>query len=218
MERKLFAVGLLLTAAGLVGPAWAAVPGTTATFDAGSDDFIGSTIATVQIHMAAGGNPAGFAQIRKDLQTGFDMGTQNSVWPELLGNYIADGINGAGLDLNVFNTALDETHLRFRRNVAENGWYYDFGAIQPNDWQWIPLDVSFNPAWSDATALANGWSQEPGSPSFAALMASVGWIEVRTVNQGSAIVGVDNVRLVPEPAALALLAAGGLALLRPRRA
>ena len=46
---------------------------------------------------ATGGNPDGHIQIRKDLETGFDIGTQNSVWPEFLGNYAAAGVNGAEL-------------------------------------------------------------------------------------------------------------------------
>jgi len=199
-------------------PVWAAVPGTVATFDAGEDGFIGSTIATVQVHLANGGNPNGFVQIRKDLETGFDIGTQNSNWPEFLGDYAAAGINGGGFDLNVFNIAFNQVHFRFRRNVAENGWYYDFGPVAPNGNAWVPLDVAFDPTWSDLTAAANGWSQETGSPSFAALMGSVGWIEARLINEGSALAGIDNVRIVPEPGTLALLLAGTAILGRRRLA
>ncbi len=202
----------------LAGTAWAAVPGTVATFDVDEDGFAGSTIATVQIHAAGGGNPDGHVQIRKDLLTGFDTGTQNSVWPEFLGDYAADGVNGGGFDLNVFNTTLDEAHLRMRRNVGENGWYYDFGPVAPNANQWESYDVLFDPTWDDATAMGNGWTQEAGAPGFADLMASVGWLEVRVINDGSSIVGVDNVRIVPEPGTLALLAAGLGFVARRRRA
>jgi hypothetical protein len=201
---------------GVASSTWAAVPGTVASFDVDENGFIGSTIATVQVYAASGGNPGGHVVIRKDLSSGFDMGTQNSISPALLGNYAVSGITGAGFDLNVFNTTLDEAHLRFRRNPAENGWYFNFGAVAPNANQWEPYDVAFDPAWSNATALANGWAQEASSPSFADLMASVGWIEARVINTGSAIVGVDNVRLVPEPGAFAMLGAG-LALFGRRR-
>jgi hypothetical protein len=170
----------------------------------------------VQVHSGTGGNPDGHLLIRKDLDTGFDIGTQNSVWPGFLGDYAAAGITGGGFDLNVFNITVDEAQLRLRRNVAENGWHYNFGAVLPNANAWESFDVSFNPAWDDATAIINGWTQEAGSPSFADLMASVGWLEVRLINQGSLIAGVDNVRLVPEPASLALLALG-TAIFRRRR-
>lgn len=203
---------------GVACSVWAAAPGTIATFDFGDDGFVGSTTATVQIHVANGGNPGGFVQIRKDLEPGFDIGTQNSVSPGFLGDYAAAGITGAGFDLNVFNIALDEAQLRLRRNVAENGWHYNFGAVLPNANAWESYDVLFDPTWDDATAVVNGWTQEPSSPSFADLMGSVGWLEVRLINQGSLVAGVDNVRLVPEPATLALLAVGTLVFGRRRLA
>lgn len=190
---------------GFVGTAAGAIPGTLATFDVDAEGFVGSTIATTQIHLAADGNPDGFVQIRKDLLTGFDIGTRNSVTPGFLGDYATAGIHGAGFDLNVFNTSLDEAHLRFRRAVDENGWYYDFGPVTPDGNAWGQYDVVFDPTWDDATAQANGWTQESASPSFADLFANIGWIEVRVINEGSNIVGVDNVRIVPEPATLALL-------------
>ncbi len=219
MQRESKLAGLVvLSGLFVAGTALAAVPGTVATFDTDADGFIGSTIATVQVHLDSGGNPGGFVQIRKDLTPGFDIGTQNSVWPGFLGDYAAAGVSGAGFDLNVFNTTLDEAHLRLRRAVDENGWYYDFGPVAPNANQWASYDVLFDPTWDDATAAANGWIQEDFSPSFAALMASVGWLEVRVIADGSMIVGVDNVRIVPEPATLALLTVGLGFIARRRRA
>lgn len=218
MRKNTQVVCLVIGVMGITASAWAATPGTIATFDVDEDGFVGSTIATVQIHAANGGNPNGFVQIRKDLETGFDIGTQNSVWPGFLGDYAAGGITGAGFDLNVFNIAFDDAQIRLRRNVAENGWHHSFGAVLPNANAWESFDVSFNPAWDDVTAILNGWTQEAGSPSFADLMASVGWLEVRLINEGSAIAGIDNVRLVPEPATLALLALGTAVLGRRRLA
>lgn len=217
MRRREFAISALVLSGMFAATTWAAVPGTIATFDLDEDGFQGSTIATTQIHLGAGGNPGGHVVIRKDLETSFDIGTQNSVWPGFLGDYAAAGITGAGFDLNVFNTTLNETHLRMRRNVAENGWYYDFGAVLPNANQWASYDVNFDPTWDDATAAANGWIAETGSPSFAALMSSVGWLEVRLINEVSLIAGVDNVRIVPEPGTIALLAIGLAAAVRRRK-
>lgn len=216
MNGKAILAAMLIVCS-TAGSAWAATVPTIANFDAGEDNFAGSTVATVQIHAAAGGNPDGFVQLRKDFGPGFDeIGTQNSLSPEFLGDYAADGVTGAGFDLNVFNTTLDSAQLRMRRNVGENGWHYDFGAVLPNANMWMSYDVAFDPSWTDAMASANGWMQETGSPSFADVMSSVGWLEVRLVNTGSSIVGVDNVRLVPEPSALGLLLAGLVFLGRRR--
>jgi hypothetical protein len=207
----------ILSSIAVASTTWAAVVPTVATFDTDEDNFIGSTIATVQIYASSGGNPGGHVEIRKDFGPGIDfIGTQNSVWPEFLGDYAAAGVTGGGFDLNVFNTTLDSAQLRFRRNVAENGWYYDFGAVAPNGNLWVSYDVAFDPTWSDALALGNGWQHEAGSPSFANLMSSVGWVEVRLFNLGDAVAGVDNVRIVPEPGALALVLAGLVAVGRRR--
>ena len=207
----------ILSGIALAHSAWAAVVPTVATFSADEDDFIGSTIATVQIYSGGGGNPGGHVEIRKDFGPGIDIiGTQNSVWPEFLGDYAAAGVTGGGFDLNVFETPFDSAQLRMRRNVGENGWYFEFGPIVPNGGLWASYDVAFDPTWSDALALGNGWQQEAGSPSFADLMSSVGWLEVRLFNLGSAVAGVDNVRLVPEPSALVLVLAGLVALSRRR--
>jgi len=213
---KVLAARTLCALIGSATVAGAAVPGTVARFDTGEDGFVGSTIATIQVHSANGGNPDGHIQLRKDLTTGFDIGTRNSTWPEFLGDYAADGVTGAGFDLNVFNTTLSAAQLRFRRNVAENGWHYHFGPVLPDGNRWSSYDVLFNPSWNDATALARGWTREPNAPAFADLFRSVGWLEVRLINDGSAMVGIDNVRLVPEPAALGLLLAGATLLGRRR--
>lgn len=206
----------VLSGIAAAGTTWAAVVPTVATFDVDEDGFAASTTATVQIYAPAGGSPDGHVLIRKDLTTGFDIGTQNSSWPQFLGDYAAAGVTGGGFDLNVFGTSLDAVQFRLRRNVAENGWYYDFGAVAPNANLWASYDVAFDPSWSDATAAGNGWLQEAGSPTFAALMGSVGWIEVRAINEGSAIVGVDNVRIVPEPAVLGFALTGAVVLGRRR--
>lgn len=208
----------LLVASAVAVPALGAAP-IVATFSLGEDNFVASTLDTVQIRPASGGNPGGFVQLRKETSVdAFPLGTRTSVTPEFLGNYAAAGINQAGFDLVTFNTTLDGAQIRFRPGVADNGWNYNFGAIAAGN-NWISLVTPvFDPTWSDVAATANGWTQEAGAPSFAALFANVGWVEARFNNAPlvSAIVGVDNVRLIPAPsfAALGLM---GVAIAGRRR-
>jgi hypothetical protein len=215
LSKLLWAAVLAITVIGLAAPASAAVTNAIATFDADEEGFQMSTTSTTQIHSATGGNPDGHLVLRKETASGFDLGTENMTDPDFLGDYAADGITCAGYDA-LFDIPVDETHLRLRRNSGENGWYYDFGPNAAGD-SWLPFDVIFDPTWDDLTAAANGWIQEDSSPSFANLMADVGWIEARFINEGSLIVHVDNVRLTPEPATLALVAAGLLFTRLPRR-
>ncbi|MCC7406839.1 MAG: hypothetical protein IT442_02130 [Phycisphaeraceae bacterium] len=216
---------ITVCAAGLFAvSASGALVGTVATFDSDEEGWVGGTTSTVQVYAASGGNPGGHVEIRKDLTPPvYDIGTRNSVTPGFLGDYAAAGVTGAGYDLNVFNSTADHAYLRFRRGVDENGWRYDFGLISPNGNAWVPLDVAFDPTWDDLTARANGWLTDDDidaaadpSPAFASVMADVGWIEARIASEGSTIVGIDNVRLVPEPAALTMLALGGLLITRRR--
>ena len=203
---------------GLAVPAFAAVP-TVATFDVDAEGFVGSTTSTVLIHSGTGGNPDGHIEIRKDLTPPvFDIGAETKTSPDFLGDYAAGGITGAGFDLNVFNNSIDAVWLRFRPDIVQNGWHYDFGAVAANSNQWELFDVAFDPTWDDATAGAMGWVQEDGAASFAAVLGGVGWIEVRVLHEGSTIAGVDNVRLVPapSPAAIALMATGFAARRRRR--
>lgn len=220
MARKKLLPLCIMLCLGVAGTASAAMVGTIATFDVDEAGFQGSTTATTQIHQAAGGNPGGYVVIRKELSSGFDIGTRNSATAGFLGDYAAAGVTGAGFDIQPgASTAIDETHLRFRRSVGENGWYYNFGAVAANS-PWTSFDVSFDPTWSDLTAAANGWTQESGAPSFALVLGDVQWIEARLINpmDTSLLACVDNVRLVPEPATLGLLGAGLVGLARRRRA
>lgn len=191
----------------------------TAGFDMDAEGFQGSTTSSFDLYSMDGGNPGGHMVVRKELmEPEFDIGIQNSTSPELLGDYGEAGVYCAGFDLNVGNFELDAVWLRFRRDVFENGWHYDFGAVLPDGNAWEVFDIAFDPNWNDAAAMLAGWTQEPGAPSFADLFSSVGWIEVRAISEGSLIVGIDNVRLkVPAPGGAALGIAAGLFALRRRR-
>ncbi|HMN40050.1 MAG TPA: hypothetical protein PKE29_04340 [Phycisphaerales bacterium] len=217
MRTQILSMGMVSVFA-LAAPAFGAAP-VVAPFTLNAENFVASTTDTVQVWLGTGGNPDGFVQIRKVTSVdAFPLGTRTSVTPEFLGNYAAAGINRAGFDLVTFNTVLDGSQIRFRPDVGTNGWHYNFGAMPASN-SWVSLLTPvFDPTWSDVMATANGWTQEPGAPSFATLFSSVGWIEARFDNPGptSALIGVDNVRLVPAPSAAA---AGllGLALVSRRR-
>jgi hypothetical protein len=199
------------------GSASAAVVGAVAGFDADAQGFIGSTTDTVQTYLPNNGNPGGHLILRKILDdTGFDIGTTTQTNPDFVGDYAAAGITGAGFDLITTDFDIDDLRLRARRSAGENGWFYSFGAVDSST-AWESFDVAFDPTWDDATALGMGWTQEDPAISFADVFADVNWLEVRIVSEGSTIVGVDNIRLVPTPGPLALALLGAGVLARRRR-
>ena len=205
------------------GGAWAATPGAVETWDTDIVGWDTGTTSTVLAHSAGGGNPNGHAQLRKDLGGAFDeIGIATTVEADFLGDFAADGIGEASIDINMFNSSVLDASIRFRPDVANNGWSYSFGPIAPNANLWEAYTTGlFDPTWSDVDAIANGWVQDSApSPSFATLMSSVGWAEVRfdTAAGVSTLVGVDNFRLdVPEPGTASLAALGGVALLARRK-
>lgn len=221
------AVASALPAAVLAFSAQAATPGAVETWDVDVAGWGPGTTSSTVVHAAGGGNPDGHILIRKVLG-GFDeIAAANDANPDFLGDYGADGVGQVAVDINMFNSSVTDSWVRFRRNAAENGWRYSFGAIAPNANIWETYTTPlFDATWTDAEARLNGWLTaddiDPGanaSPSFALVMGDVGRAEVRfdTAAGVSTLVGVDNFRLlVPEPASAALLGLGGLALLRRR--
>lgn len=213
-------------AIGLAAPlsAWGAMAGVE-TFDADTAGFVGNTTSSTVVHVAAGGNPDGHIQTRKDLSPPvFDIGAL-TLRPEFTGDYAAAGIVAASVDLNFMTDNIDAAWLRFRSSTDVNGWRHSLADSFVTN-SWATYSVVFDPAWSDAQAMAAGWMMDhaidnnvPMSPAFASVMADVYSAEVRIASVGSTIVGIDNFTLrVPEPTTLAFGAAVlGLASIRRRR-
>lgn len=197
----------------------------TETFDVDAAGFVGNTTSSVVIWTDPGGNPDGHLLTRKSLSPPvFDIGALTT-GSDFTGDYAADGISGAGVDLSYMTDNVDGAWLRFRKDVFTNGWLYPLtNVFTPTD-TWMSYDVNFDPTWSDVDAVAAGWVTDNDidpaanvSPPFADVMGSVGRAEVRLSSQGSTIVGIDNFRLVPEPgsALLGLIACSMMMLFRKR--
>jgi hypothetical protein len=208
---------MLSAVAGLLlpGAAFAAVAGIE-TFDADTAGFVASTLSSTVVHSGTGGNPDGHILVRKDLSVDFQIGALTTD-ADFTGDYAAAGIVQAAVDVNFVTDNVTAAWLRFRPDVATNGWRYPLTAVFPQN-VWNTYTVNFNPAWTNLQATAAGWitdqDAEPGvdpSPSFASVMSGVYSAEVRFASDGSTIVGIDNFALVvPEPTTgvLALLCAG----------
>jgi hypothetical protein len=196
----------------------AAIPGVE-TFDAGTNGWIRNTTSSTVVHVAAGGNPGGFIETRKDLTPPvFDVGAMTPN-PNFTGDYAAAGIMQASVDVNFMTNNITGAWLRYRTDAVTNGWLFPLTNAFPTD-VWNTYTVNFNPTWTDIQARNAGWltddDLDPGtdpSPTFASVLASVGTAEVRIGSMPtSTLAGIDNYAIaIPEPRALVLAIAGCLA-------
>ncbi|MCP4379207.1 MAG: PEP-CTERM sorting domain-containing protein [bacterium] len=90
------------------------------------------------------------------------------------------------------------------------------------DWTFVTFDI--DTTWTDAQAVANGWTRPNAAPlSWADTCSDIKWnyhYYGDGVLTGHNITGVDEVRIesVPEPASAAIFVLGACSLLRKRRA
>lgn len=211
---------LLILVACIAAPcaAYAAVPGSVETWDAGLNGWQQSTTSSTVSHSDTDGNPDGHVTIRKALG-GFDsVGISTESSADYLGDF--SGVIGISVDAIYRTNDVNGAWIRFRPDGVDNGWRYSLTNVFPTD-TWTTYQAPFDPGWDDATAVLNGWEKfDPAAGSFADLFSSVGWAEVRFNSpQTSTIIGVDNFRLIaiPEPSTVCLVAASLITLVTADR-
>jgi hypothetical protein len=100
-------------------------------------------------------------------------------------------------------------------------WYWGPSDPLTSADGWTNFTVTVDTTWSDATALANGWTQGGGSASWASTWADVSGFatDFELAGGGVTTAGIDNYGYseAPEPSSVALLAVGALALRSLRR-
>ncbi|MBP7055403.1 MAG: hypothetical protein KBB52_00925 [Candidatus Omnitrophica bacterium] len=195
----------------------------------GLDGWDASGTGTWIEYSATGGNSGGYIKIGGNRTIGFKNTTA-----DFTGNYASRGFNGASFDMMVLLQQLPayKPSLVFRYSPSYNGWEYvlnDFTIENAGTWQ--HFDIQFDPLWSDAEAVANGWAPvdtymlKPFSETLTHVDAFTIFSDYPS--NVAKVLGLDNVMLngnaaVPEPVSSSLFIMGaigmGLSRIRKKRA
>ena len=178
-----------------------------------------NTISSVVVHDAGVGNPAGSLATRFDPSlASFDIGYTSGAVPETRGSF-AGSPWVVSFDLQLNEGKFSDVWLRYRfQDSTFNGWRFALTGPFDQYNTWTHYVVAFDPSWSDALAVANGWVQEGGPVvSFAQTLGNAYKTEIRlalTNSTTSALAHLDNFvqTPVPEPQTWALMLGGVLML------
>jgi len=184
-----------------------------------------NTSITTVVQSSTGGNPDGYLATRGTGAGSFDVGALTDL-SAVTGDF-SGSLWTVSVDLAFFSEAFtgagsfDNAWLRFRyQDSTQNGWDYSLTNAFSADW--TTFTVTFDPTWTDAEAMLNGWlpdnmSIDGGanpSQSWATTMSNVYTTEVRLSGEGDLLAGIDNFKLnaVPVPAAAWLFGSGLLGM------
>ncbi len=168
------------------------------------------------------GGPAGVGDAYMQLSangagSGGKLVAQNYTFPpsfnsQWTGDYLAAGVNGIELDLLNQTAVTLSIRIAFKSNVRQDSsGYLSLPVILAPGSGWQHFSISFTA--SNLTAI--------GGPAAYSTFFRDGFAEMRIINEAGAVnlngdpvvgmLGVDNIRAVPEPATIALLLIAGLA-------
>jgi len=124
--------------------------------------FVGTIVSTP----LTGGNPGGYLEAEKTTLGQVTVGNESPPWT---GDWVAGEIRKISIDVYIpGGTGTTSMNFRVRRSASSNGWYYDsFGSLA-DDGLWHTFAAPISPTWSDAQAIAAGWSTPDivGNPNY----------------------------------------------------
>jgi len=177
------------------------VPAALRDWNSGGDlaGWQASTVASTLTYVSNGGHPQGYIHTSGNGST-MDIGadTESADFTgDLSGNRWR-----VSLDVRPDSGQLQSLMLRFRYlDFTQNGWVYVFPQTPPAN-LWTTLSVEFDPAWTDAQALANGWQPDSAlsptaqpSQSWSTTLSDVYTTEVRLSGSLQIGTGIDNFKL-----------------------
>jgi len=171
-------------------------PGATQEgWDSGDLNLWHGLVGTVVSAPTTGGNPGGYLEAEKD---------SNYLWfanasPPWSGDWVAGEIREILIDINVLGgDGITGPSIQIRKDAGSNGWWFYYTGVITNDGQWHSFSAPISPDWSNAQAIAAGWTPGDGSPpwTFSETLATMGTLSILVNNvPASHPVGFDNAEI-----------------------
>lgn len=168
-------------------------------FDAGQGEWEKYSMAQLVYH-ADKGNPGGCMEFSGNMNIGIA-----SRAPRFTGDYAAKGYDEIVLDLYISMQQLTaftpEVFIRKSPSVA--GWARPLENYTVQAGVWRTFATPFDPAWSDAQAIAAGWKRDIGAAVSFADTAKAVWkmgIRMKYPQVSAAFMRIDNIVLRKKPA------------------
>lgn len=176
-----------------------------------------------QVSVVGNGGPGGigdaYLQVTADGSgPGGRLVAQNYTFPpsfnsQWTGNYIAEGVNRIEFDLNNMSAVTLSIRIAFKTDITQGSSGYLSAAVvlaPGSGWQHFSISIT----QASLTAI--------GGPAAYNTFFANGFAEMRIINEAGStnlngdpvtgILGIDNIRAVPEPSTVALAVGGALFL------
>ncbi|MBI2824031.1 MAG: PEP-CTERM sorting domain-containing protein [Planctomycetia bacterium] len=196
--------------------------GTTAGWDS-----LGSNL--FNDNPGSGGNPGGWLRGVRGANPIFQMNGSAGLFNGNYGVKFGTSLT-LGYDVYVEDGGISGIRLEMRNSTDTTDWRYEWdlsATPQLHADGWVSKSAPIDTTWSDAQAIANGWTRVAGAGSWASVLADVGQDSYLVTLTGGApppigsaeSTGLDNFAIskVPEPATASLMGVAALISLSARR-
>jgi len=210
----------------------------TEDFTAGTQHWTGLDTPT---QVATGGESGAFLDVSRSVSSPFVDANRSSPFKITAGKFANDWVdvfgNSGEFDglkisfylkrTNAFGAGTTPRIYLFDNNTFSGAWEYHFaGEAICTDWTYYETTVSFD--WTDAEAMAAGWTTfGTGVPTWADRVSTdlysfrISHFDTEYAGGQERAFGLDTVRfesvVVPEPASVALMLVGTVAILSRKR-
>ncbi len=172
-----------------------------ARFNTQSEGFTSGTAYTLASHHETSYGWGYMSIVQDETAAPFtELGLKTQSNPAFLGNYVQSAVTGTHFLIYTGSQTLASIQLHIKSTSMHPGaWRYDFGMLGSSG-AWQRCEVNFDPNWSDAVAIANGWERTAASvPPFRNVMSAVDFYNIYIPFGADETLYIDDIVIQADP-------------------